>query len=181
MKVLFILGESGAGKTTLEKYLVEYYGFRTFQKYSSRPPRDDDSWYEYKTAHEITDMYISWEIQECIKFDGNIYGMKIPDDAKPTDCFAAVMVPSGYHQFIDMGIEDTNDVYSIYMTNKYCEEWMYNRGDSQKDVQSRVELNKKLNRFSGAFDVVDWSRWSDATIELLKLMYPKLFLWLEEK
>jgi len=181
MKVLFILWESGAGKTTLEKYLVEYYGFRTFDKYSSRPPRDDDSGYIHKSAHDIADMYISGEIQECMKFDWHMYWMAIPKDAKKDDCFVAVMVPSGYHQFIDMWIEDNNEVYSIYMTNKYCEEWMFNRWDSFDSIKARAKLNKSLNRFSGAFDIIDGSRWAQAVIELLKIMYPKLFLWLSDK
>lgn len=174
MKILFILWESWSGKTTLERYLIENYWFRTFDKLSSRPPRDDDSWYIHFPAKEITDMYVDWIVHECIKYDGHMYAMRIPSDAKEDDCFVAVVTPSWYHQFIDIWIDDKHSVYSIFMTNSRADEWMWNRWDSKESIRRRSILNKKLVRYSWAFDIIDWSRWAEAITELLKLMYPKL-------
>jgi guanylate kinase len=176
MKILFILWDSGSGKSTLEKHLVDNYGFRMFDKLSSRPTRNDDSGYMYFPAKEITDMYVDWMVQECIKYDGNIYAMRIPSDARDDDCFVAVMVPSWYHQFIDMGIEDNNEVYSIFLTNDSCAEWMKNRWDSNESIQRRLHLNKKLRKFSGWFEQIESSQWVELVTNIISLLYPNL-IW----
>lgn len=62
-----------------------------------------------------------------MKYDGNFYSMRIPHDAKQDDCFVVCITPSGYHQFIDMGIEDQHEVESIFLTCDIAEEWMRKR------------------------------------------------------
>ena len=176
-KILFILGESWSGKTTLEKHLVEHYWFRMFDKLTSRPPRDgDNSGYIHFSAREIADMYVDWLVHECVKYDGNMYAMRIQHDAKPDDKFVCCITPSGYHQFIDMGIEDQHEVESIFLTCDIAEEWMRKRWDSEADITRRLILNKKLRKHAGWHEIMEWSRWLDCLIELLKLIYTTL-LW----
>jgi len=175
-KILFVLGESWSGKTTLEKHLVEHYWFRMFDKLSSRPPRNDDSGYIHFPAREISDMYVDWLVHECVKYDNNFYAMRLPSDAKPDDRFVVCIVPQGYHQFIDMGIEDNHEVESIFLTNDLAEEWMRKRWDNEADIARRVTLNKRLRKHAGWHEIIEWSRWLDCIVELLKLIYPT-FLW----
>lgn len=175
-KILFVLGESWSGKTSLEKHLVEHYWFRMFDKLSSRPPRNDDSGYIHFPAREISDMYVDGLVHECVKYDGNFYAMRLPSDAKPDDCFVVCIVPQGYHQFIDMGIEDHHEVESIFLTNDLAEEWMRKRWDNEADIARRVTLNKRLRRYAGGHEQIDGSRWLDCLVELLKLIYPT-FIW----
>lgn len=175
-RILFVLGESWSGKTSLEKHLVEHYWFRMFDKLSSRPPRNDDSWYIYFPAREISDMYVDGLVHEYVKFDWNAYAMRIPHDAKPDDCFVACIIPQGYHQFIDAGIEDHHEVESIFLTNDNAEEWMRNRWDNETDISRRVLLNKRLRRYAWWHEQIDGSRWTECIIELLKLIYPT-FIW----
>jgi hypothetical protein len=56
-----------------------------------------------------------------------MYAMRIQHDAKPDDKFVCCITPSGYHQFIDMGIEDQHEVKSIFLTCDIAEEWMRKR------------------------------------------------------
>lgn len=175
-KILFILWESWSGKTSLEKHLVEHYWFRMFDKLSSRPPRNDDSGYMHFPAREISDMYVDWLVHECVKYDNNFYAMRLPSDAKPDDCFVVCIVPQGYHQFIDMWIEDNHEVESIFLTNDNAEEWMRKRWDNEADIARRVTLNKRLRRYAWWHEQIDGSRWLDCLVELLKLIYPT-FIW----
>lgn len=175
MKILFILWESWSGKTTLEKYLVENHWFKTFDKLSSHPPRDDDSGYTHFPAKQITDMYVDGLVHECIKFDWNIYAMRIPN-GNPNDKYVAVMVPSGYHQMLDLWIQDGNEVYSIFMTNNKCREWMEKRWDSKESIERRMILNERLMKYSGSHDVINGERWAECITHTLSLLYPRLFL-----
>jgi len=77
-------------------------------------------------AREIADMYVDGLVQECIKYDGNFYAMRIPSH-KETDKFVVVITESGLQQFIDMGIEDMFEVQSIFLTNPKCEKNMRKR------------------------------------------------------
>ena len=88
-------------------------------------------------------MYVSGLVHECVKYDNAIYAMRTPSDAKPDDCFVVCIVPQGYHQFIDAGIEDHHEVASIFITNDNAEEWMRNRWDSEESIARRITLNKK--------------------------------------
>lgn len=176
MKILFILGESGSGKTTLEKHLIENYGFKSIDKLSSRPHRDgDESGYTYFSAQEIVDMWVDWLVQECVKYDGHFYAMRLTHDAKKDDCYVATVVPAGYHQFIDMGIEDNNEVYSIFLTCDIAEQWMRQRWDSEESIKSRMKLNKRLRRSWCEHNQYEWSRGTEPVVELMKLIYPSLF------
>lgn len=176
MRILFVLWESGSGKTTLENYLVENYWFKMFDKLTSRPPRENDrSWYMHFSAREIADMYVDGLVHECVKYDNSFYAFRVPHTTSEEDKFVCVLTPSGYHQFIDMDIEDGNEVYSIFLTNDNCDKRMRKRWDSEESIQKRIKLNKRLRRSAWEHTMINSQGWTEHIVELLKLYFPTFF------
>ncbi len=173
-KILFILGESWAGKTSLENVLIKDYGYRTFDKLSSRPPRNDGSGYMHFPAREISDMYIDGLVHEFIKYDGNVYAMRIPSHSKD-DKFVVVIAESGFQQFIDMGIEDQFEIESIFLTNHKCEQHMRKRWDSEESIQSRLRLNERMKRWRWRHTEIDASCETQQLVIRLQHLFPTFF------
>lgn len=173
-KILFILWESWAGKTSLENVLIKDYGYRTLDKLSSRPPRNDGSGYMHFPAREIADMYVDGLVQECIKYDGNFYAMRIPSH-KETDKFVVVITESGLQQFIDMGIEDMFEVQSIFLTNPKCEKNMRKRWDSEESIQSRLKLNERMKRWRWRHIEIDASCETSQLVTRIQNLLPTFF------
>ena len=175
--ILFILWESGSGKTTLEHALVNQYWFKMFDKYSTRPPRwgDDKSGYHHITVSDMLARWATGELDECIKYNGEFYGMAIPWWNMPDEKYVAVVTESWFQQFIDMGIYNEHDVYSIFLINKNCEEWMRNRWDSEENISERMFLNTIMRIYSWSHNTIPADGWSEAVLELIKLYYPELF------
>lgn len=175
--ILFILGESGSGKTTLEHTLVNQYWFKMFDKYSTRPARwgDDKSGYHHITVSDMLARWATGELDECIKYNGEFYGMAIPWWNMPDEKYVAVVTESWFQQFIDMGIYRTHEVYSIFLTNSRCEEFMLKRWDSEESIAQRLFLNSIMKDHMGSHLIVSADGWTEPLIELLKLQYPKLF------
>jgi hypothetical protein len=74
-----------------------------------------------------------------------------------------------------MGIEDNNEVYSIFLTCDIAEQWMRQRWDSEESIKSRMKLNKRLRRSWCEHNQYEWSRGTEPVVELMKLIYPSLF------
>ena len=171
-KILFILWESGAGKTTLENILTSEYGFKSFDKLSSRPPRREDSEYMHLSALEIAEYYAEGLVHECIRYNGNMYAMRLPREEW---VYVACLVPAGYHQFIDMGLEDKHEVCSVFLTHPDCGAMMRKRGDEEENIAERVRLNERLRRSAGGHTIINTSGGVAQALEQIKLLFPNLF------
>lgn len=173
-KILFILGESWAGKTSLENVLIKDYGYRTLDKLSSRPPRNDGSGYMHFQAREIADMYMDGLVHEFIKYDGNAYAFRIPSH-KDDDKFCVSIVEAWFQQFIDMGIEDMFEVQSIFLTNSKCEQNMRKRWDSEESIQSRLKLNERMKRWRWRHIEIDASCETSQLVTRIQNLLPTFF------
>ena len=171
-KILFILWESWSWKTTLEKILTSEYGFESFDKLSSRPNRGDDSGYMHLSAKEIAEYYAEGLVHECIRYNGHMYAMRLP---RHEGVYVACVVPAGYHQFIDMGIEDNHEVHSIFLTHPDCGAMMRKRWDPEESISERVRLNERLRRSSGEHTIINTSGGALQALEQVKLLFPTLF------
>jgi len=178
--ILFILWESWSGKTTLEHYLVNNYWFKMFDRYSTRPERwsDDKSWYKHVTHSEILAMWATWQLDECIKYNWEFYGMAIPHPVQHQMQhvnYVVVVTESWFQQFIDMGIEDKHDIVSIFLTNDNCEELMRKRWDDEWSIERRLFLNKRMRNHMWIHVMISWNGGTETVVELLKLQFPDLF------
>lgn len=143
MKVLFIIGASGSGKSYLEKQMIDMYPdkFHKIKSFTTRSKRVQETSDEY---HFITkDDYLKLKEEDKIvqetHFDNNIYGSLLEDYSKDK-INIIVCVPKSMKQVEDYFNLTENDKYVIYLkkdkqtmiTN------MLSRGQNLEEINQRL-------------------------------------------
>ena len=150
--MIILIGESGSGKSTVERQMCEKYGFERALSCTTRAMREgeaDGIDYNFVSVDEFMRMKENNELLESVEFNGNYYGLhknNVRNDV------IAVVEPSGMRQLKAL---DDIDAISIYLRSpeELREKRMLARGDKPEDVQKRIENDRE--HFKGLVDMVD--------------------------
>lgn len=147
--MLLIAGPSGAGKTTVLKYLEEL-GFDIVDTYSTRPPRPDDAYTTCITQEEFDQMVDNEEFISTATFDAK-FG-KVHYGIKKVDCtpFNTLVIAKEYYNDIMKQYKDI--AYLVYLNvdkETIIETSMKqeDRGLSNTDLLDRLARDAKKNQF----------------------------------
>lgn len=155
--IYLLVGESGAGKTTVAEALCSKYGWTQVQSYTNRPPRSDD---EVGHCFISKKVFPSWtEIERVFNdivartdYNGNCYFCTAE---QIEDCDLYVIDPAGIdymksHYSGDKGVR----VIYIYASPEQRLTRMISRGDKPEDAAMRLDVD--MNAFSSAYTKADF-------------------------
>lgn len=151
--MLVLCGESASGKSSIEKYLVENYGYSKIVSYTTRPPREgevDGVDYHFVTVEEFQHWKDMDFFAETACYNHWYYGIAKEDC---TDDKVAVLTPHGLRQV--KKLKDIN-VISFYIKVPRRDRLIQilQRGDSIEESYRRNLSD--VGMFSGIEDEVDF-------------------------
>lgn len=141
--MLALVGKSGAGKTTIEDYLIKNFGFRRAISHTTRQKRltdIDGVNYYFVSEEEINRLFKNGELVERVEYSGNVYGY-IKSECK-NDRVVCV-VPDGLRQINE---HSDLDIFSIYLETsmEVRKNRMINRGDTLENVENRLKIDEEV-------------------------------------
>lgn len=151
--MIVILGESGCGKSTVEKVLVEKYGYKRIISYTTRPIRHgeaDGVDYHFITKEEFEEKQKNGFFVEIGKYNDWCYGTAKEDC---TDDKVAVVTPHGMRQLKRIeGINITSFYVKVPRRDRFIA--LLKRGDSIEEAYRRSLSD--VGQFDGIEDEVDF-------------------------
>ncbi len=134
--MIVLIGESGSGKSSVERKLVEL-GYKRAKSHTTRPIREgevDGEDYFFVTKEKIERMKAEGRFAEYIPYLNNIYALTIEECQ---DDRVAVVEPTGLAQLEE---KDYLELFVVYLSTseKIREERMLGRGDKPVDVTKRI-------------------------------------------
>lgn len=160
--MIVITGESGAGKSSVEKLLVER-GFNKVVSVTTRQPRVgevDGVDYHFITVEDFLGFIGRGLLAESTEYNGNYYGILKVDCV---DDAVAVVEPNGLKQLL--ANKDLN-ILSFYIraTEEDRAMFMLKRGDKFDDVASRIVRDRE--HFKDVGSLTDYTLLSSTTEDL---------------
>lgn len=151
--MIVLIGESGSGKDTVQKQLVENFGYRKIVTYTTRPPRDgevDGVDYHFISEKEFREKKRRNEFGETAEYRGWQYGSAIKDYA---DNAVIILTPSGFRK-VQRRI--TTPLMSVYVRVPRRERLIriLKRGDDIEEAYRRSLSD--VGMFDGIADEVDF-------------------------
>lgn len=151
--MIVLVGESASGKSSIEKYLVDNYGYNKIVSYTTRPPRDgevDGVDYHFITNEEFHELKEKEFFAETAMYRDWCYGTAKKDC---TNDKIAVLTPHGLRQISKF--EDIN-VISFYISVPRRDRLIkiLQRGDSIEEAYRRSLSD--VGQFDGIEDEVDF-------------------------
>lgn len=153
--IYLIVGESGAGKTTIAEALCEKHGWTQIQSYTNRPPRSDDEAGHCFISAEVFPTFTEIErvfddIVARTEYNGHCYfctAAQIEDD----DLY--VIDPAGIEYFREhyTGNKGVRIIY-IYVEPEQRLVRMLGRGDDHEKAMERLKNDEDAER-TGFFKV----------------------------
>lgn len=151
--MIVLVGESASGKSSIEKYLVDNYGYNKIVSYTTRQPRENEINgidYHFITKSQFRELEKQDFFAETAIYNGWYYGVAKKDC---TDDKVAVLTPHGLRQVSK--IEDIN-VTSFYINVSRRDRLIkiLQRGD---DIEESYRRNlSDVGMFDGICDEVDY-------------------------
>lgn len=151
--MIVLVGESASGKSSIEKCLVENYGYNKIVSYTTRPPRDgevDGVDYHFITTEQFYKLNGQCHFAESAKYREWFYGIAKEDC---TDDKVAVLTPHGLRQVSKL--EDVN-ITSFYINVPRRDRLIkiLQRGDNIEEAYRRSLSD--VGQFDGIEDEVDF-------------------------
>ena len=139
--MIFLIGKSGAGKTTLQREL-ERRGWKAVVSYTTRPKR-----YEGEDNHIFISRaeFEKLNMMAKVEFNGELYGAT-EEQICESDIY--VIDPEGLKQVKGLGVS----IYIKVDDNELIRR-MRQRGDSEEMIRKRVENDKE--KFKDAEELCD--------------------------
>lgn len=152
--MIILIGESGSGKDTIQKQLVENFGYRKIVTYTTRPPRDgeiDGVDYHFITEKEFREKKLRNEFGETAEYRGWKYASAIDDYADNT---VIILTPSGFRKVKKLILP--MPIMSSYVRVPRRERLIriLNRGDDIEEAYRRSLSD--VGMFDGIADEVDF-------------------------
>lgn len=139
--IYLIVGESGAGKTTIAEALCEKNGWTQIQSYTNRPPRSDDEAGHCFIDKEVFPTFTEIErvfddIVARTDYNGHCY---FCTQAQIEDDDLYVIDPAGIDYFMEhyTGSKGVRVIY-IYVTPEQRLTRMIGRGDDEEAAMARL-------------------------------------------
>lgn len=151
--MIVLVGESASGKSSIEKYLVETYGYKKIVSYTTRQPRDcevDGVDYHFITEEKFNKLKEQEFFAETATYNNWYYGTAKEDC---TDDKIAVLTPHGLRQIEK--IKDIN-VISFYINVPRRDRLIkiLQRGDNIEEAYRRNLSD--VGQFDGIEDEVNF-------------------------
>lgn len=151
--MIVLVGESASGKSSIERYLVENYGYNKIVSYTTRSPRQNERNgvdYNFITTEQFKELKEIGYFAETATYNGWYYGVAKVDC---TDDKVAVLTPHGLRQISKInGI----DIISFYINVPRRDRLIkiLQRGD---DIEESYRRNlSDVGQFDGIEDEVDF-------------------------
>ena len=147
--MIFILGKTGSGKTTIVNELVSKYGFNKIITYTTRPMRNGET--NHKDYHFINnkdfinkireDFFAEWKTYTT-KSGIWHYGISLLDFLNANNKSIVIITPEGFRELRE---KYNFDIFSIYIDcdEDILEERINNRGDNPIEINRRLKADKK--------------------------------------
>lgn len=151
--MIVLVGESASGKSSIEKYLVDNYGYSKVVSYTTRQPRKDEIDgldYHFITKDEFLELKEKGFFAETAMYNGWYYGTAKKDC---TNDKIAVLTPHGLRQISKLN--DIN-VISFYINVPRRDRLIkiLQRGDNIEEAYRRSLSD--VGQFDGIEDEVDF-------------------------
>lgn len=156
--MIVLVGESASGKSSIEKYLVENYGYNKIVSYTTRPPREgenDGVDYHFISTEQFYKLKSQEFFAETAMYREWHYGVAKEDCA---DDKVAVLTPHGLRQVSKL--PDIN-VISFYVNVPRRDRLIkiLQRGDNIEEAYRRSLSD--IGQFDGINDEVDYIIYND--------------------
>lgn len=173
--MIILVGESASGKSSIEKEMVDKYGYKKIVSYTTRPPRKGErNGVDYHFINELTFDYMKAEgmFAEIGEYNGWRYGTAKEDC---TNDKIAVLTPHGMRQIKKMPTINTICFYiNVPRRDRLIK--ILQRGDNIEEAYRRSLSD--VGQFDGIADEVDFiinnpdyqKSISEMTKELLSLI-----------
>lgn len=151
--MIILIGESASGKSSIEKYLVDNYGYKKITSYTTRAPRDgeiDGVDYHFVSESEFRRLAMQGFFAEKAVYNNWHYGVAKEDC---TDDKVAVLTPHGLRQVSKI---DSINAVSIYINVPRRDRLIkiLQRGDNIEESYRRNLSD--VGMFDGVEDEVDF-------------------------
>lgn len=151
--MIIIVGESGAGKTTLQKELVNIFDtrFTKLVTYTTRPPRDmeqDGVDYHFVTEDEFEELKRNGFFLETATYRGWHYGSPKCDDYSAI----AILTPAGLRAAIRAGVPVVSFYLKVDRRSRLIK--LLKRGDDIEEAYRRSISD--VGQFDGIEGEVDF-------------------------
>lgn len=151
--MIVLLGESGSGKSSIEKYLVENYGYKKIVSYTTRKPREGEVNgvdYRFITVSQFRRLKLQGFFAETSMYRDWYYGVAKKDC---TDDKVAVLTPHGLRQVSKIdGINITSFYINVPRRDRLIK--ILQRGD---DIEESYRRNvSDVGMFDGIEDEVNY-------------------------
>lgn len=136
--MIVLTGASGAGKSSVERYLCERYGLSRIISTTTRKPRIgevDGVDYRYVSVEEFKLLDANGLLAEKVEYNGNFYGIQVKDchlDA------IAVVEPNGLQQLMAKPDIHVKAIF-IDIPESVRYQRMIARGDSEENAKARIQ------------------------------------------
>lgn len=151
--MIILIGESGSGKSTIERQLTNF-GFERAISHTTRPMRDgekDGVDYHFISKDEFNKMFDAGEFLEHVEFNGNLYGLH---KSNIKDEVVAVVEPKGMRQLSKLPDIHITSVY-LKASEELRRKRMLARGDSVEAVEQRIVNDREC--FAGLEDLATYT------------------------
>lgn len=147
--MIFILGKTGSGKTTIVDELVSKYGFNKIITYTTRPMRDGEI--NHKDYHFITNKDFINKIKEeffaewksyATKSGIWHYGVSLLDFLNANNKSIVIVTPEGFRELRDRYNFNTFSIY-IDCDEDILKDRATERGDNPSEIDRRLKADKK--------------------------------------
>ena len=173
--MVILVGESASGKSSIERCLVENYGFNKIVSYTTRPPRDgeiDGVDYHFISVEQFSKLKADGFFAETASYREWNYGVAKEDC---TDDKVAVLTPHGLRQVSKIdGINVTSFHINVPRRDRLIK--ILQRGDNIEEAYRRSLSD--VGQFDGIEDEVDFvinNNWYErSVVDMTKEVYEKL-------
>ena len=173
--MIVLVGESASGKSSIERCLVENYGYNKIVSYTTRPPREgeaDGVDYHFISVEQFYNLKAEGFFAETAMYREWNYGVAKEDC---TDDKVAVLTPHGLRQVSKI---DGINVISFYINVPRRDRLIkiLQRGDNIEEAYRRSLSD--VGQFDGIEDEVDFvinNNWYEkSAVDMAKEVYEKL-------
>lgn len=151
--MIVLVGESASGKSSIEKHLVNYYGFKKVVSYTTREPRQgevDGVDYHFINTERFLELKKQGFFAETAVYNGWNYGTA-KKDCK--DNKVAVLTPHGLRQVAKLdGINVTSFYINVPRRDRLIK--ILQRGDNIEEAYRRNLSD--VGQFDGIADEVNY-------------------------